>query len=162
MRHGGLPQTNIAGWRPRTLSNTGFVVAYLALVGAAYAKDKPRAAHTTLPPAADQPLPATPPQPQTQSEKASSDWSVNCDNSGQGLQRKAVQIIALAKARQRLAVSVSKIARLMVDAGLVAIVSLISPFKADRLAARARFEAGSFIEVHSDTPICERRDPKGQ
>jgi adenylyl-sulfate kinase len=58
---------------------------------------------------------------------------------------------------------VSEVARLMVDAGLVAIVSLISPFRADRLAARNRFEAGTFIEVYADTSleVCEGRDPKG-
>jgi len=57
---------------------------------------------------------------------------------------------------------ISEVARLMVDAGLIAIVSLISPFRKDRLAARARFAAGTFIEVYVDTPldVCERRDPK--
>ena len=51
----------------------------------------------------------------------------------------------------------------MVDAGLIVMVSFISPFRSDRDAARDRFEAGEFIEVFVDTPIdeCRRRDPKG-
>ena len=54
-------------------------------------------------------------------------------------------------------------ARLMVDAGLIVMVSFISPYRSDRDAARERFEAGEFIEVFIDTPIdeCRRRDPKG-
>ncbi len=51
----------------------------------------------------------------------------------------------------------------MVDAGLIVMVSFISPYRSDRDAARDRFEAGEFIEVFVDTPIdeCRRRDPKG-
>lgn len=58
---------------------------------------------------------------------------------------------------------VGEVARLMLDAGIVVIVSLISPYRKDRAAVRARFEAGNFIEVFLDTPlaVCERRDPKG-
>jgi bifunctional enzyme CysN/CysC len=58
---------------------------------------------------------------------------------------------------------VTEVARLLVDAGLVVIVALISPFRAERDAARSCFELGEFIEVFVDTPIeeCERRDPKG-
>jgi bifunctional enzyme CysN/CysC len=54
-------------------------------------------------------------------------------------------------------------ARLMVDAGLIVIVSFISPYRSDRAAARDRFDADEFIEVFVDTPIeeCRRRDPKG-
>ncbi len=56
-----------------------------------------------------------------------------------------------------------EVARLMVDAGLVVIVSFISPYRAERRLARTRFESGEFIEVFVDAPIeeCERRDPKG-
>jgi adenylyl-sulfate kinase len=56
-----------------------------------------------------------------------------------------------------------EVARLMVGAGLVAIVSLISPFRRDRDAVRERFAPGDFIEIFLDTPaeICEARDPKG-
>ena len=58
---------------------------------------------------------------------------------------------------------VTETAGLMVDAGLVVITSLISPLRAERDAARARFEPGEFIEVFVDAPlkICEQRDPKG-
>jgi len=57
---------------------------------------------------------------------------------------------------------VGEVARLMLDAGIVVIVSLISPYRKDRAAVRARFEAGCFIEVFLDTPaVCESRDPKG-
>ena len=58
---------------------------------------------------------------------------------------------------------VAEVARLMVDAGLIVIVSLISPFRAERQLARELFAAGDFIEVFVDAPLaeCERRDPKG-
>jgi bifunctional enzyme CysN/CysC len=60
---------------------------------------------------------------------------------------------------------VAHVARLMADAGTVAIVSLISPFAADRALARELHEAARvpFIEVYVDTPVevCEQRDPKG-
>lgn len=58
---------------------------------------------------------------------------------------------------------VAEVAHLMVDAGLIVIVSFISPFIAERQAARALFQPGEFIEVHVDTPIeeCIRRDTKG-
>jgi bifunctional enzyme CysN/CysC len=57
------------------------------------------------------------------------------------------------------------VAVLAAEAGLVVLVPLISPYRADREAARARVEAAGlrFVEVFVDTPIeeCERRDPKG-
>ena len=58
---------------------------------------------------------------------------------------------------------VSEVARLMTDAGLIVLVSFISPFRAERAAARALFGAGEFIEVFVDTPLAEaeRRDVKG-
>ncbi|MFG5117728.1 adenylyl-sulfate kinase [Methylorubrum sp. POS3] len=54
-------------------------------------------------------------------------------------------------------------ARLMADAGLVVIVSLISPFQAERQAARVLAGDIPFLEVFIDTPlaVCEARDPKG-
>lgn len=57
----------------------------------------------------------------------------------------------------------AEVAKLMVDAGLIVLVTLISPFRADRAMARNLFEAGEFIEVFMDTPleIAEQRDPKG-
>lgn len=58
---------------------------------------------------------------------------------------------------------VIEVARLMVDAGLVVIAALISPFRADRQAARDRFAPREFMEVFVDAPlaVCEQRDPKG-
>jgi bifunctional enzyme CysN/CysC len=58
---------------------------------------------------------------------------------------------------------VAEVARLMVDAGLIVLVSFISPFRAERRMARELFGAGDFIEVFVDTPLaeCERRDEKG-
>ena len=58
---------------------------------------------------------------------------------------------------------VAEVARLMVDAGLVVLVSFISPFRSDRAFARSLFADGDFIEVFVDTPLelCEKRDPKG-
>jgi bifunctional enzyme CysN/CysC len=58
-----------------------------------------------------------------------------------------------------------EVACLFADAGMIAIVPLISPYVADRSRVRARHEAGGlrFVEVFVDTPLeeCERRDPKG-
>jgi bifunctional enzyme CysN/CysC len=58
---------------------------------------------------------------------------------------------------------VAEVARLMVDAGLIVLVSFISPFRSERRMARELFATGEFIEVYVDTPIeeCERRDVKG-
>ena len=58
---------------------------------------------------------------------------------------------------------VAEVARLMVDAGLIVLVSFISPFRAERRLARALFGESEFVEVFVDTPlaICEKRDPKG-
>ena len=58
---------------------------------------------------------------------------------------------------------VAEVARLMVDAGLVVIVSFISPFRSERRMARSLFAENEFIEVFVDTPLeeCERRDVKG-
>ncbi|WP_422233198.1 adenylyl-sulfate kinase [Methylorubrum rhodinum] len=54
-------------------------------------------------------------------------------------------------------------ARLMAEAGLVVIVSLISPYRAERQAARGIAGDVPFLEVFIDTPlaVCEARDPKG-
>jgi bifunctional enzyme CysN/CysC len=58
---------------------------------------------------------------------------------------------------------VSEVTGLMVDAGLIVLVSFISPFAAERAMARERLAPGEFIEVHVDTPleVAEHRDPKG-
>ncbi|MEZ0282434.1 sulfate adenylyltransferase subunit CysN [Methyloceanibacter sp.] len=58
---------------------------------------------------------------------------------------------------------VAETARLFVDAGLIVMVSFISPFRSERRMARDLFGEGEFIEVFVDTPLalCESRDPKG-
>ena len=58
---------------------------------------------------------------------------------------------------------IAEVAALMVDAGLVVLVSFISPFRAERRLARDAVEDGEFIEVYVDTPlaVAELRDPKG-
>lgn len=58
---------------------------------------------------------------------------------------------------------VAEVGRLMTDAGLVTLVSFISPFRAERDLARERFDDGEFLEIFVDTPlqVCEQRDPKG-
>src|SRR5919197_16181 len=59
----------------------------------------------------------------------------------------------------------AEVARLFADAGVVALVSLVSPYAEDRGRARAMHEAAGlpFIEVWVDTRVeeCARRDPKG-
>ena len=60
---------------------------------------------------------------------------------------------------------VGHVARLLADAGIVALVPLISPYRADRDLVRSLHAAAElpFYEVFVDTPIelCEQRDPKG-
>ena len=60
---------------------------------------------------------------------------------------------------------VGEVARLFADAGVVALVPVISPYRADRDRARSIHEAAGvpFVEVFVDTPleVCEARDPKG-
>lgn len=58
---------------------------------------------------------------------------------------------------------IAEVARLMVDAGLIVIVSAISPFRADRDAVRRQLDVDQFIEIHVSTPLseCARRDAKG-
>jgi bifunctional enzyme CysN/CysC len=58
---------------------------------------------------------------------------------------------------------ISETAKLFVDAGLIVLVSFISPFRTERKAARELFDASEFVEIYMDTPleICEARDPKG-
>jgi bifunctional enzyme CysN/CysC len=58
---------------------------------------------------------------------------------------------------------VAEVAGLMVDAGLIVLVSFISPFRAERRMARDRVDAGEFCEVFVDTPlaVAEQRDVKG-
>ena len=58
---------------------------------------------------------------------------------------------------------IAEVAKLFVDAGLIVLVSVISPFRDERQMARRMMEEGEFVEVFVDAPleVCERRDPKG-
>jgi bifunctional enzyme CysN/CysC len=58
---------------------------------------------------------------------------------------------------------IAEVSRLFVEAGLIVIVSFISPYRAERMLARDRVGVGEFLEIFVDTPIeeCRRRDPKG-
>jgi bifunctional enzyme CysN/CysC len=58
---------------------------------------------------------------------------------------------------------VAEVAKLFVDAGLIVLISFISPYRRERILARDTVEQGEFIEIFVDTPIdeCRRRDPKG-
>lgn len=58
---------------------------------------------------------------------------------------------------------VAEVARLMAEAGLVVIVALISPFRADRRMARGLMAPGEFVEIFVDAPlaVCEARDTEG-
>jgi adenylylsulfate kinase len=58
---------------------------------------------------------------------------------------------------------IGEVAKLFTDTGVIVFTSFISPYRADRDAARALFESGDFIEVHLDASVetCEGRDPKG-
>ncbi|WP_417822696.1 sulfate adenylyltransferase subunit CysN [Thalassospira lucentensis] len=58
---------------------------------------------------------------------------------------------------------VGETAKLFVDAGVITLVSFISPFKSERQLARSLVEKDEFIEVFIDTPleVCEQRDVKG-
>jgi len=58
---------------------------------------------------------------------------------------------------------ISEVAKILVDAGLIVLVAVISPFEVDRQRAKSLFDAGEFFEVFVDTPVdvCVDRDPKG-
>jgi bifunctional enzyme CysN/CysC len=58
---------------------------------------------------------------------------------------------------------VAEVSKLMVDAGLIVLVSFISPFRSERRLARELVQQGEFFEVFVDTPLseAEKRDPKG-
>jgi bifunctional enzyme CysN/CysC len=58
---------------------------------------------------------------------------------------------------------VAEVAKLFVEAGLIVLVSFISPYRAERMLAREAVEDGEFLEIFVDTPVdeCRRRDPKG-
>jgi bifunctional enzyme CysN/CysC len=58
---------------------------------------------------------------------------------------------------------VAEVSKLFVDAGLIVLVSFISPYRAERMLARDCVAEDEFLEIFVDTPVdeCRRRDPKG-
>jgi bifunctional enzyme CysN/CysC len=58
---------------------------------------------------------------------------------------------------------VAEVSKLFVEAGVIVLVSFISPYRAERGLARDCVEPDEFIEIYVDTPVdeCRRRDPKG-
>lgn len=58
---------------------------------------------------------------------------------------------------------IGELAKLFIDAGVIALTAFISPFQADRQQARELVPDGDFIEIHVKCPleVCETRDPKG-
>jgi bifunctional enzyme CysN/CysC len=58
---------------------------------------------------------------------------------------------------------IAEVAKLFVDAGMIVLVSAISPFRSDRDMAREIMQPGEFFEIHVDAALatCEARDPKG-
>ncbi|GGP01735.1 adenylyl-sulfate kinase [Nonomuraea glycinis] len=58
---------------------------------------------------------------------------------------------------------VAELTRILLDAGLIVVVALVSPFRTDRAVAKSLFQPGDFAEVWVNTPaeVCARRDPKG-
>lgn len=58
---------------------------------------------------------------------------------------------------------IGEVAKLFVDAGVIALTAFISPYREDRELARGLLEADEFVEIYVKCPLveCERRDPKG-
>ena len=58
---------------------------------------------------------------------------------------------------------IGEVAKLFCDAGVIALTAFISPYRADRDAARALLQPGEFIEIYVKASLetCEKRDPKG-
>ena len=58
---------------------------------------------------------------------------------------------------------IAEVSKLFVEAGLIVLVSFLSPYRNERMLARDCVETGEFLEIFVDTPVdeCRRRDPKG-
>jgi bifunctional enzyme CysN/CysC len=58
---------------------------------------------------------------------------------------------------------IAEVSKLFVEAGLIVLVSFISPYRNERMLARDCVDDGEFLEIYVDTPVdeCRRRDPKG-
>lgn len=56
-----------------------------------------------------------------------------------------------------------EVAALLADAGAIALLAFVSPYRSDRKRARQAMPPGRFFEIFIDTPlpVCEGRDPKG-
>ncbi len=89
-------------------------------------------------------------------------YTLDADNTRHGLNR---DLGFSAAERSENVRRLGEVARLMADAGLVVLVSVISPYRADREAVRLAHEAAGlpFAEVYVETSleVCEQRDPKG-
>lgn len=87
-------------------------------------------------------------------------FSLDGDNIRLGLNR---DLGFTPESRQENIRRVAEVAKLMADAGLVVVVSFISPFRADREQAKQIIGESDFIEVFVDCPlnVCEERDVKG-
>ncbi len=87
-------------------------------------------------------------------------FSLDGDNVRLGLNR---DLGFTAESRKENIRRVAEVAKLMADAGLVVVVSFISPFRADREQAREIIGSNDFVEVFVDCPleVCESRDVKG-
>lgn len=93
-------------------------------------------------------------------EKNISVYMLDGDNLRHGINK---NLTFTANDRQENIRRTAEIGKLFVDAGIVVLAALISPFEQDRLKARALFKQGDFIEVYVKCPLqeCESRDPKG-
>lgn len=93
-------------------------------------------------------------------EKRIHTFSLDGDNVRLGLNR---DLGFTAESRQENIRRVAEVAKLMADAGLVVVVSFISPFRADREQAKQIIGQSDFMEVFVDCPlaVCEERDVKG-
>src|SRR5687768_8402092 len=93
-------------------------------------------------------------------ERAVRSFVLDGDNVRQGLN---ADLGFDAAARSENIRRIGEVARLFVEAGVVAVTAFISPFREDRARVRARLGPGDFVEVWVAAPleVCEARDPKG-
>jgi adenylylsulfate kinase len=93
-------------------------------------------------------------------EKNISVYMLDGDNLRHGINK---NLSFSAEDRQENIRRTAEIGKLFVDAGIVVLAALISPFEKERLNARALFKQGDFIEVYIKCSLleCENRDPKG-
>ena len=87
-------------------------------------------------------------------------WVLDGDNIRHGLNK---DLGFSPEDRQENIRRIGEVAKLFAEAGTIVLVSFISPYRADRDAARARVVEGDFMEVYVQCAleVCEQRDPKG-